>query len=132
MVNYYNFKEEHPKINKQPNAKEMRQIGDDDVIVVPPYRNKCGRRIIIFRVGNWNPRKYPMDELFKAMISILELAVLEPQAQILGGIAIFDFKDITMSHALTVTPQVCRLYLSYRTRFSQISIDNMTTDILIL
>lgn len=112
IVNYYNFKEEHPEIHQQLNPKEMRHIGDDNVITVPPYRTQCGRRLLIYRMGNWKPSKYPVEELFKATISVLELGILEPRAQILGGIVIFDLKNITMAHAWTVTPQVATMMLS--------------------
>ncbi|KAL6433096.1 hypothetical protein ACFW04_006396 [Cataglyphis niger] len=112
IVNYYNFKEEHPEIHQQINPTEMRYIGDDDVITVPPYRTQCGRRLLIYRIGNWNPSKYPVEELFKATTCVLELGILEPRAQIMGGILIFDLKDITIQHAWTVTPQVASMMLS--------------------
>ncbi|XP_070153488.1 alpha-tocopherol transfer protein [Polyergus mexicanus] len=112
IVNYYNFKEEHPEIHQQMNPTEMRYIGDDDVITVPPYRTQCGRRLLIYRIGNWKPSKYPVEELFKATTCVLELGILEPRAQIMGGIVIFDLKDITIQHAWTVTPQVATMMLS--------------------
>ncbi|KAL0121352.1 hypothetical protein PUN28_006701 [Cardiocondyla obscurior] len=112
IVNYYNFKEEHPEIHQQMNSTEMRYIGDDNVITVPTYRTQCGRRLMIYRFGNWNPRKYPAEELFKATVGILELGILEPRHQIMGGIAIFDLKDISMTHAWSVTPQVASMMLS--------------------
>ena len=84
----------------------MRHIGDDDVMTVPAYRTQCGRRMMIYRMGNWNPRKYSVEEIFKATLIILELGILEPSAQILGGVVIFDLEGITMSHAWTITPQV--------------------------
>lgn len=87
-------------------VKEMKYIGDDDVITVPTYRTQCGRRMLIYRMGNWDPRKYPIEDIFKATVIVLELGVLEPIAQIMGGIVIFDLKNITMAHAWTVTPQV--------------------------
>lgn len=90
------------------NVKEMKYIGDNDVITVPTYRSQCGRRMIIYRMGNWDPRQYPVEDIFKATIAVLEVGVLEPIAQIMGGIAIFDLKDITMAHARAVTPQVTR------------------------
>lgn len=86
--------------------KEMKYIGDNDVITVPTYRTQCSRRMIIYRMGNWDPRKYPVEDIFKATVIVLELGILEPIAQIMGGIVIFDLKDITMAHAWTVTPQV--------------------------
>lgn len=107
-MNYYNFKAEHPEIHEQIKPAQMKDIGDDDVITVPAYRTQCGRRVMIYRMGNWDPHKYPVEELFKATVTVLELGILEPRAQILGGIVIFDLKNITMAHAWTVTPQVGR------------------------
>jgi len=112
IVNYYNFKEEHPEIHQQMNSTEMKYIGDDNVIAVPTNRTHCGRRIMIYRFGNWDPRKYPAEELFKATVAILELGILEPRHQIMGGIAIFDLKNISMTHAWSVTPQVASMMLS--------------------
>ncbi|XP_018345677.1 PREDICTED: alpha-tocopherol transfer protein-like isoform X2 [Trachymyrmex septentrionalis] len=112
IVNYYNFKEEHPEIHQQLTSAEIRYIGEDNVITVPPYRSQCGRRLMIYRFGNWNPRKYPAEMLFKATVGILEISMLEPRQQIMGGIAIFDLKDISMTHAWSVTPQVASMMLS--------------------
>ncbi|KAI4502128.1 hypothetical protein M0802_002810 [Mischocyttarus mexicanus] len=106
IVNYYNFKEEHPEIHQDVSPTEMCHIGDDYVISVPANRTECGRRMLIYRMGNWDPRKYSVEEIFKATVIILELGILEPRAQILGGIVVFDLKGITMSHVWTVTPQV--------------------------
>ncbi|XP_076671503.1 alpha-tocopherol transfer protein isoform X2 [Andrena cerasifolii] len=112
IVNYYNFKEEHPEIHQDVNPLEMKHIGEDDVMTVPSYRTNCGRRMMIYRLGNWDPRKYPVEEIFKATVIILELGVLEPRAQILGGVAIFDLQGITMSHAWTITPQVANMVIA--------------------
>lgn len=106
VVNYYNFKEEHPEITRNINPLDMRHIGEDDVVTVPPYRTNCGRRMMIFRIGNWDPRKYSVEEIFKATLIVLELGILEPSAQVLGGVAVFDFEGITMQHAWTITPKV--------------------------
>ncbi|KZC14220.1 PREDICTED: alpha-tocopherol transfer protein-like [Dufourea novaeangliae] len=112
IVNYYNFKEQHPEIHQDVNPVKMNHIGEDDVMTVPPYRTQCGRRMMIFRLGNWDPRKYSMEEIFKATVIILELGVLEPRAQILGGVAVFDLEGITMSHAWTITPQVANMVIA--------------------
>ncbi|KOC62670.1 Alpha-tocopherol transfer protein-like [Habropoda laboriosa] len=112
IVNYYNFKEEHPEIHQDVNPVEMKHIGEDDVMTVPAYRTQCGRRMMIYRLGNWDPRKYSVEEIFKATVIILELGVLEPRAQILGGVAIFDLEGITMGHAWTITPQVASMVMA--------------------
>ncbi|XP_017766981.1 PREDICTED: alpha-tocopherol transfer protein-like isoform X2 [Eufriesea mexicana] len=112
IVNYCNFKEEHPEIHQDVSPVEMKHIGEDDVMTVPAYRTQCGRRMMIYRLGNWDPRKYPVEELFKATVIILELGVLEPRAQILGGVAIFDLEGITMAHAWTITPQIASMVIA--------------------
>ncbi|XP_076243158.1 alpha-tocopherol transfer protein [Calliopsis andreniformis] len=112
IVNYCNFKEDHPEIHQGVNPEELKHIGEDDVMTVPAYKTQCGRRMMIYRLGNWDPRKYPMEEIFKATVLILELGVLEPTAQILGGVAIFDLEGITMAHAWTITPQVASMVIA--------------------
>lgn len=112
IVRYYTFKEEHPEIHQDVNPVEMRHIGDEDIMTVPAYRTPCGRRMMIYRMGNWDPRKYSIEEIFKATVIILELGLLEPRAQILGGIVVFDLEGITMTHAWTITPQVASIVLS--------------------
>lgn len=84
----------------------MRFIGEDDIISVPDYLTQCGRRMMFYRIGNWDPRKYSVTEIFKATVIVLELGILEPRAQIMGGIVIFDLEGLTMAHAWSVTPQV--------------------------
>ncbi|XP_011505212.1 PREDICTED: alpha-tocopherol transfer protein isoform X2 [Ceratosolen solmsi marchali] len=112
IVRYYTFKEEHPEIHQDVNPVEMRHIGEEDIMTVPAYRTPCGRRMMIYRMGNWDPRKYSVEEIFKATVIILELGLLEPRAQILGGVVVFDLEGITMSHAWMITPQVASMVLS--------------------
>ncbi|XP_034941872.1 alpha-tocopherol transfer protein-like [Chelonus insularis] len=111
IVKYCNFKEEYPEIHKNVNPLEMRHIGDDDVMTVPAYRTQCGRRMMIYRMGNWDPKKYGVEEIFKATVIILELGILEPRAQVLGGVVIFDLQGITIAHAWSVTPQIANMVL---------------------
>lgn len=109
LVNYYSFKENNPEIHKSLNPLNMRHIGDDNVLSVLPYREQTGRRIMIYKIGNWDPNRYSVEELFKATVVILELAVMEQRAQILGGICIFDLGGITLQHALQITPTIARM-----------------------
>lgn len=76
------------------------------MILGPPYREQTGRRIIYYRMGLWNPEKYTIDEMFQATISVLEMAAMEPQTQILGAICCFDLKDLTLQQALYMTPSI--------------------------
>lgn len=47
-----------------------------------------------------------IEEIFKAALAVLELGVLEPRAQILGGVVIFDLEGFGLQQAWQVTPSV--------------------------
>ncbi|XP_065200309.1 alpha-tocopherol transfer protein-like [Planococcus citri] len=106
FVNYHNFRENNPEYYKDVNPLDLGFIGDADILSVLPYRDQNGRRIMIFRLGNWNPNDFDMDEIFKAALAVLELGILEPRAQILGGLVIFDLENFGLQQAWHVTPSV--------------------------
>lgn len=45
-----------------------------------------GRRIMIYKFGNWRPSKIPVDDVFRASLILFEMGALEPQSQVLGGV----------------------------------------------
>jgi len=106
FVNYHEFREKNTEYYKGINPLDLYFIGDADVVSVLPYREQNGRRILICRIGKWNPSDYSIDELFKVVLAILEMGVLEPRAQILGGLVIFDFDGFGIHQAWQITPSV--------------------------
>lgn len=106
FVNYYNFKEENPEFFEGVDLKHLLSFGDEDIITVPPYREQTGRRILLYRLGNWDPERCTVTELFQATMAVLELAILEQRAQILGGIGLLDMSDLTLQQAYNMTPSV--------------------------
>ncbi|KAJ8973507.1 hypothetical protein NQ317_006497 [Molorchus minor] len=106
FVNYYQFKENNPEFYDGVNLKNLLRIGEDDIITVPPYRDQTGRRILLYRLGNWDPQKYTIDEIFQATMIILELAILEQRAQILGGVCMFDMGGLSLQQAWYLTPSI--------------------------
>ncbi|KAJ8960654.1 hypothetical protein NQ314_006046 [Rhamnusium bicolor] len=106
IVNYYTFKENNPEFYEGVNLRHLIKMADDALITVPPYREQTGRRILLYRIGNWKPEKFPIEELFQATMIVLELAILEQRAQILGGIALFDLGGLSMQQVWYMTPSV--------------------------
>ncbi|XP_056648666.1 alpha-tocopherol transfer protein-like isoform X2 [Diorhabda sublineata] len=106
LVNYYEFKENNPEFYEGVNLRHLIKIGEESIIIVPPYREQTGRRILLYRIGNWNPDKISLVALFQATMIVLELAILEARAQILGGIAFFDLGGLTMQQAWYMTPSI--------------------------
>lgn len=134
-MNYYTFKEDNPNLQENVDPTDIEFIGEEDFIQVLPYRLDDERRVMIIKFGNcfifmlsfkcftkhafyyWNWTKplpfsgnwntsHTVEEMFRGTLFTLELGSMEPNAQILGGICIFDFKNFTMSHAVKITPSV--------------------------
>lgn len=49
-----------------------------------------------------------MDELFKATLIILEIGIMEPRAQVNGGVGIFDLEGLSLNHTLHMSPGVAQ------------------------
>lgn len=108
MVNYYQFREQNKSYFEKVRPLELRSLGDEDIISVTPYRDQNGHRILIYRFGAWKPGKISVDDIFRATIILLELGSLEPIAQVLGGVGIFDLKDLSFNHILHLSPSVAQ------------------------
>ncbi|CAG4997994.1 unnamed protein product [Parnassius apollo] len=106
MVNYYKFRKENSELFENVYPLNLRHIGDANILAAPPYHDQNGRRLLIYRIGCWDPKTIPIDDLFKATILALELGMLEQRTQILGGLAIFDLEEIGTQHAWQLTPHV--------------------------
>ncbi|KAK7579682.1 hypothetical protein V9T40_000311 [Parthenolecanium corni] len=107
FVNYHHFRDNNPEYFKDVNPLDLGYIGDAEILSVMPYRDQNGRRIMIFRLGsNWNTSEVDIEEIFKAALAVLELGILEPRAQILGGVVIFDLEGFSLQQAWQVTPSV--------------------------
>lgn len=63
-------------------------------------------KMTLLASGNWNINEFDMNEILKASLATLELGILEPRAQILGGVVIFDMNGFTLQHAYQITPKV--------------------------
>ncbi|XP_073942082.1 alpha-tocopherol transfer protein-like [Choristoneura fumiferana] len=106
MVNYYQFKEDNTELFEDIYPLDLRVIGDSNVLTVPPYLAQDDRRLLIYRIGCWDPNAIPTEDLFKATLMAMELGMMEPTNQILGAHALFDLEDIGLHHAWQTTPAI--------------------------
>ena len=112
LCRYYKFRQENIDYYEGVKVNSLRVIGQEDIIVATPYLDQEGRRILIYRIGNWKPSKISMDDLFKATLVLMELGSMEPRAQIVGGIGIFDLEGLTLNHAWNMSPSTAQKIIS--------------------
>lgn len=90
----------------------LAKLGEDDVCSVTPYRDQSGRRIMIYRIGNWRPSKIPIDDIFRCALILFEMGAMEPISTVAGGVGIFDLEGLSLNHAWYVTPSVAKKIIS--------------------
>lgn len=86
LCRYCEFREANLELHIDVHPFLLNKLGEDDIVSVTPYRDQTGRRIMIYKFGNWRPSKIPIDDIFRASIILFEMGALEPQSQVLGGV----------------------------------------------
>lgn len=73
-----------------------------------PYLDQHGHRLMLYKIGNWKTSEVTIDDIFRATLLLLELASLEPRAQVLGGVCIFDLEGLSFGHLWHMSPSVAQ------------------------
>jgi hypothetical protein len=69
----------------------------------------------LFQFGNWKPKKTAADEIFKATLIVLEIGIMEPRAQVNGGVGIFDLEGLGLNHTVHMSPAVAQKMIAIMT-----------------
>lgn len=59
-------------------------------------------------MGNWDPSKISVTDLFRATLILLEMGSLEPRTQVLGGVGIFDFENFSFKNLWYLNPSLAQ------------------------
>jgi hypothetical protein len=71
------FREENIHWIENVNPLHLTVLGDENIMTTTPYRDQTGKRMLIYRFGNWKPSKIPVDEIFKGMKNKTSRIVIE-------------------------------------------------------
>ncbi len=90
LTNYVNHINSCPQYYGHARASRARAICSMKAHGVMQRRDQHGRRVYIYRPGNWNPDKFKFEECFALGYMISELLALEPKTQIAGVTTVAD------------------------------------------
>ncbi|XP_063697577.1 retinaldehyde-binding protein 1-like [Culicoides brevitarsis] len=110
---YYEFREKYPEFSKNVLPKTAKLPFEQHCLIMNPKRDQHRRRILISKVANWDPAVVSINELFRAAQLAMEIAILEPVTQVNGYISIIDFKGLTLSQCLVVSPFHARMFMQW-------------------
>ncbi|CAG4935841.1 unnamed protein product [Colias eurytheme] len=104
LVRYCRFRDQNPKLWKDVYWYGLARLGHIFEGVL--YDRPDVGRLIIGRLGEWDPDIITAEELMSGMLLLLEVGIMQPKLQVLGGIALLDCEGMTLYHMRQLTPTV--------------------------
>lgn len=115
LCRYSRFREENSHWIDKVKPLSLESLGEENIMTTTPYRDQTGKRMLIYRFGNWKPKKMAADEIFKATLIVLEIGIMEPRAQVNGGVGIFDLEGLGLNHTVHMSPSIAQKMIAIMT-----------------
>ena len=61
----------------------------------------------------WNTKEVSLTELIRAVMLVVDAAILEPKTQIAGAIVIVDLEGLSMQHVWQFSPNIAKMLLDW-------------------
>ncbi|KAK2895768.1 alpha-tocopherol transfer protein [Channa argus] len=108
LLNYQRWRRESPEISSCLSPSSVLGLLNASYLAVLPQRDYTGSRVLIYRIGQWNPKDWSAIQVFRVSLMTSEIISTETETQRQGVKTIFDLQGWTLSHALQITPSLAR------------------------
>lgn len=108
LLNYQRWRVESPDISSCLSPQSVLGLLQDHYHGVLPQRDHSGSRVLLYRIGQWNPKDWSAFQVFRVSLMTSEVISMETQTQRRGIKVIFDLRGWCLGHALQVTPSLAR------------------------
>ncbi|XP_033838354.1 alpha-tocopherol transfer protein [Periophthalmus magnuspinnatus] len=108
LLNYQHWRRDSPEISSCLSPVSVLGLLREDYHSVLPLRDHSGSRVLLYRIGQWNPKDWSAIQVFRVSLMTSEVIARETQTQRRGLKVIFDLQGWCLGHALQVTPSLAR------------------------
>lgn len=108
LLNYQRWRVDSPDISSCLSPLSVLGLLQENYHAVLPQRDHSGSRVLLYRIGQWNPKVWSACQVFRISLMTSELIAMETQTQRRGIKVIFDLRGWCLGHALQVTPSLAR------------------------
>ncbi|XP_051990476.1 alpha-tocopherol transfer protein isoform X1 [Xyrauchen texanus] len=108
LINYHRWRQECPEITADLRPSSIIGLLQNTYHGVLRSRDDAGSQVLIYRIGQWNPKEFTAYEVFRVSLITSELIVQEWETQRNGIKVIFDLQDWCFAHALQINPSLAK------------------------
>ncbi|KAJ0174971.1 hypothetical protein K1T71_009112 [Dendrolimus kikuchii] len=110
LVRYCEFKEQNPHLWRDIEWFSLTRLGNIYEGVL--YDRPDVGRLIVLRMGQWDPDVIPVIDLIRGCLLLLEIGIMQPKLQILGGTALIDCEGLSLKQVRQFSPSIAMLIMA--------------------
>ncbi|XP_037961130.1 clavesin-2-like [Teleopsis dalmanni] len=113
LINYFSYKERNKGLLQKINIfDESIQLAlRDGNPAVLTQRDRRGRKVITFSCSNWDPTKYTIEDVYRAILLSLDKLLENASNQSLGFVVIVDWTNFTFKQSAQLSPKTLKLMI---------------------
>ncbi|XP_064410474.1 alpha-tocopherol transfer protein [Latimeria chalumnae] len=108
LINYHKWRAECPEISADLRPSSVLGLLHSGYHGVLRSRDLLGSKVLIYRIGQWDPKLFTAYEVFRVSLITSELIVQETETQRNGLKAVFDLQGWRFTHAWQITPTIAK------------------------
>ncbi|KAF0047462.1 hypothetical protein F2P81_001095 [Scophthalmus maximus] len=108
LLNYQRWRRESPEISRCLSPSSVLGLLNASYHAVLPQRDHAGSRVLIYRIGQWNPKDWSAFQVFRVSLMTSEIISMETETQRRGLKVIFDLQGWSLGHAWQINPSLAR------------------------
>ncbi|XP_072897742.1 alpha-tocopherol transfer protein isoform X2 [Hemitrygon akajei] len=108
LSNYHKWRAECPEISADLRPSSIIGLLKAGYHAVLRSRDSSGSRVLIYKIGHWDPKLFSVYEVFRVSLITSELIVKEVKTQQNGVKVIFDLCGWRFAHVLLINPIVAK------------------------
>ncbi|NXJ54220.1 TTPA protein, partial [Spizaetus tyrannus] len=108
LKNYQKWRIECPEISADLQPSSILGLLHAGYHGVLRSRDPHGSKVLIYRIGQWDPKLFTAYDVFRVSLITSELIVKEIETQRNGVKAIFDLQGWRFAHAFQISPAVAK------------------------
>ncbi|CAB1447223.1 unnamed protein product [Pleuronectes platessa] len=108
LLNYQRWRRESPEISGCLSPSSVLGLLSTSYHAVLPQRDHAGSRVLVYRIGQWNPKDWSAFQVFQVSLMTSEIICMETQTQRRGLKVIFDLQGWCLGHAMQINPSIAK------------------------